>query len=460
MCFNTAKNWQLGWYEDKHTTVNPLNDVFWQGQLIGYVDYMNSSAPSSAAVVVKVEGHNLDYFIGFNVKTGINRQNQESEAANKVTVHSVGTPGGESSLVAKLGAGNTFEITNFGGGLQSAIIQVQNIDMNSNPPVAQVSVNYVQCASDYDCDDGDMCTTNTCNISAGVCNHAPNALCSTGLMRTEVLTDKYPQETSWKIVDNCNNDAEVMSGSGYNTKFDTYTDSSNLPHSQYTVEVKDVYGDGICCGQGIGAIKVFYNDEEIKSFGKFGKSETYTWGSCLSTDSSPGPTASPIKAPTASPTKVPTASPTKSPTASPTKAPTLIMRTEVLTDKYPGETSWKIVDNCNNDAEVMSSGSGYKNKYDTYTEPSKLPHSQYTVEVKDGYGDGICCGQGNGSIKVFYNDEEIKSFGKYGRSETYTWGSCLQTKLSPGPTAQPTKHQRPLRRKHQLLLRRNLPQLL
>jgi len=178
MCYNTAKNWQLGWYEDKHTTVNPLNDGFWQGQLIGYVDYMNSSAPNSAAVVVTVEGRNLEYFIGFNVKTGINGQNQEIEAFNKVSVHSVGTPGGDSSLVANLGAGNTFEITNFGGGLQSVIIQVENINMNSNPPVAQVSVNYVQCTSDYDCDDGDMCTTSTCNISTGICNHAPNFLCS------------------------------------------------------------------------------------------------------------------------------------------------------------------------------------------------------------------------------------------------------------------------------------------
>ena len=75
MCYNTAKNWQLGWYQDKHTTVSPLYDGFWSGQLIGYVDYMNTFAPSSASVVVKVEGYNLDYFIGFNVKNGINGQN-------------------------------------------------------------------------------------------------------------------------------------------------------------------------------------------------------------------------------------------------------------------------------------------------------------------------------------------------------------------------------------------------
>jgi len=307
---------------------------------------MNSSAPISATVVVKVEGHNLDYFIGFNVKTGINGQNQEIEAFNKVTVHSVGTPGGNSSLVAKLGAGNTFEITNFGGGLQSIIIQVENINMNSNPPVAQVSVNYVQCTSDYECDDGDMCTTSTCNISTGICNHAPNFLCS-GLMRTEVLTDKCPGETSWKIVDNCNNDAEVMSGSGCTNKYDTYSDSSNLPHSQYTVEVKDAYGDGVCCGQGNGSIKVFCKDEEIKSFGKFGKSETYTWGSCLPTNSLPGPTASPAasptKAPTAPPTNAPTAPPTKSPTAAPSSCDMTYEISFETSSSYWQSTSWAFV---------------------------------------------------------------------------------------------------------------------
>ena len=176
MCFNPAKNWQLGWYDDRHATVNPLNDEFWQGQLIGYTDYMDPSAPSNASVVVKVEGHGVEYFIGFNVKTGINIGNQESDAINRITVHSVDTPGGESSLVAKLGAGESFEIANFAGGLYDALIHVENINMGASPPTAQVSVNLMICTSDSDCDDEDMCTTNTCNIPTGRCNHAPSAL--------------------------------------------------------------------------------------------------------------------------------------------------------------------------------------------------------------------------------------------------------------------------------------------
>ena len=158
--------------------MNPLNDGLWQGRLIGYVDYMNASVPSSASGVAKVEGHHLDYFIAFNVKTGINRN---LEQKIKYTVHSVGTPGGESSLVAKLGAEESFGIANFESGPLNALIQVEHINMSTNLLVAIVSVN-LMCTSDSDCDDG----YDTCNISAGICNHAPNALCS---MRTELLTD-------------------------------------------------------------------------------------------------------------------------------------------------------------------------------------------------------------------------------------------------------------------------------
>jgi len=312
MCFNTAKNWQLGWYQDRHTTVQPLHDEFWQGRLIGYVDYMNHSAPSSDSVIVKVEGHIVDYFIGFNVRSGMNKQNQEIEALNKITVHSVSTLGGKSSLVAKLSAGETFEIANFAGGLHSAMIQVENINLGVNPPVAHVSVNIMSCTSDSDCDDGDECTTNSCNISTGICNHAPNINCF-DLMRTELLTDKYPKETHWNIVDNCNHDAVVMLGSGYTTKFETYGDSANLPPSKYTLEIKDAYGDGICCGQGLGSFKVFHNDAEIYSGGKFKKREIYTWGSCpiltISSLETIAPTASPSNFPSAMPSDFPSVTP-------------------------------------------------------------------------------------------------------------------------------------------------------
>ena len=129
-------------------------------------------------------------------------------------MHSVATPVGKSSLAVKLGAGDTFEINTFAGG--GAIAQVENIDMDSNPPVTRVSVDLMQC-----------------------------------LLRTELLIDQHPEDTSYTIVDNCNNDAVVMSGSGYAGNFEIYCYSENLPHCQYTVEIKHSYGDEIswCCSR-------------------------------------------------------------------------------------------------------------------------------------------------------------------------------------------------------------------
>ena len=225
-----------------------------------------------------------------------------------MTVHSVGSGGGESLLEGKLGIGESFRIENFGAGEHDAIIQVNYINMNANPPEASVSVNLAMCTSDADCQDGDQCTVDACNISTGTCHHSPKENCL-GTMKMTLLTDRYPEETSWKIVDNCANDSIVMKGSGYDKKFSKFVESEKLPPSRYTLQVDDKYGDGmyyslmyinmvnticiylmheysyftgICCGQGRGMFIVSYNDQAVAFGGKFKKSEIITWGTCSS----------------------------------------------------------------------------------------------------------------------------------------------------------------------------------
>ena len=281
MCFNNAKNWDFGWYKDKHTTLNPLTQNFWSGNLVGYANY--GTAPSDSSVIVKIEGHNKDFFVGFNHKTGINRQNQEVDAHNKVTIHSVGTSSHASQLEAKLGVGGTFEIPYFGGNDHAALVQVNKIDMNANPPIAQVTVSLLKCTSDADCDDASSCTTDTCNISTGTCLHTPNDVCSS-FMKMVLSTDRYPIETSWKVVDNCNGDAIVMSGGQYKNAYKTFEKSTNVAPSKYTLVVEDAFGDGICCGQGKGSYHLSYNDKVVASGGKFSKSTSHTWGSCGTCD--------------------------------------------------------------------------------------------------------------------------------------------------------------------------------
>lgn len=300
MCFNPAKSWQLNWYQDKHTVVHPMETSFWEGELLGFSDYTNPAAPNGASVILKIEGHNREYFVGFNRRSGINAENQEIDAANKVTVHSVKDNLGESELEAKLGIGETFEIPNFGGDEQSVLVQVEFIDLSSTPATARVSVDYLKCTSDLDCDDGSSCTTNTCNLSTGTCVHAPNDMCA-GFMEMILLTDKYPSETSWNIVDNCNNDEVVMSGGNYAEQSKNYATSANVKESKYTLTINDAYGDGMCCGQGSGSYHVKFNDKIVAVGGEFGNIKTQTWGSCETPAPTPSPTLSPTAPPSSSP---------------------------------------------------------------------------------------------------------------------------------------------------------------
>jgi hypothetical protein len=254
MCFNNAKNYQLGWYDGMQRDVLPMDNP-WDGRLYGVADYAGlvaSDATDDGDVVIKVQGNSVDYYVGFNRETGINSGTKE--AGNQVTIQSrTGTGYGESELVAKLTAGNQYTIPDFGGSGKNVYIRVDTIDTSASPAFAEVTI-YQEgnggCTSDDDCDDGIGCTTNTC-LSSGVCEFN-DSTCPVANLFMYLLTDNYPAETSWSIVDNCNNNAIVMSGAGYTTRNTQYTTSAIVTPSQYTLVIDDAWGDGICCSYGSG----------------------------------------------------------------------------------------------------------------------------------------------------------------------------------------------------------------
>ena len=318
-------------------------------------------------------------------------------------IHSVGTTARESELEAKLGVGETFEIPDFGGGTHSVLIQVIHIDMSTNPPVAKINASLMKCTSDADCEDGSSlgCTTNTCNLSTGICHHEPNSLC-TGFMKTVLLTDRYPSETFWKIVDNCNDDTIVMSGGNYRTPFETYEDSANLSPSQYTMVIDDSYGDGICCAEGNGSFHVTFNDEVVASGGHFGKSESQTWGSCNGVG-----------------TNEPSASPTEIPTESPTNAPTSCELSYTLTlDAGPSLSSgpfWEFVFDKNRWRIAASSSGMSYNLGSTYMEKGCLESDCYRFHINGGVN----------SYSLLIDGEEVASSDDYfSKTEVSLFGTC------------------------------------
>ena len=84
-----------------------------------------------------------------------------------------------------------------------------------------------------------------------------------------LVTDDYPQETSWEITD-ANGDP-VIEGDNYSTSGEQDLESVDLPEGEYTFTIYDEYGDGICCGFGDGSFALYdvSTDSYIAQGGSF-----------------------------------------------------------------------------------------------------------------------------------------------------------------------------------------------
>ena len=79
-------------------------------------------------------------------------------------------------------------------------------------------------------------------------------------------------------------------------------------------------------------------------------------------------------------------------------------------DEYPEETSWEILDL---DGVPIHRGGTYANapEFSTLTESLCMPEGCFTINFFDSYGDGICCGFGEGFYELRTDDGFILSRG-------------------------------------------------
>lgn len=116
MCYNPAKNWQIGWYTipTARTLLDPRSGSGpWAYDLVGVADYSNN--PFSLPIVIKLEtGSTTDYFIGFNRAVGVNSQNVQAD--DQVTITESGANGegySQSFLLATMIQGASYTFTKY-----------------------------------------------------------------------------------------------------------------------------------------------------------------------------------------------------------------------------------------------------------------------------------------------------------------------------------------------------------
>jgi len=280
MCFNGPKNWQLGWFDDRSIAITPVGEETFT--LIGAAEY--DQASGNEYVTLKVGDK---CYVSFNRKVGIN--SGTIEGGNQVLVHEKeGVGYGESTLMRKLSSGGSYSTTNCLSSGQDLTITAVSIGTR-----AEVKLSTVQPPT------------------------PPPVACSKTI-EISVKPDNYPGETTWTLINQCTG-ATVLEGGPY-TSSDLATKTICVPDEKYKFEIKDTYGDGICCSYGTGFYKGTFGGVVVFEGGSFGASKSHEFGSCEV--SSPPPTGSPTRPPTPAPTRPPTPAPTRPPTPAPTRPPT------------------------------------------------------------------------------------------------------------------------------------------
>jgi len=186
----------------------------------------------------------------------------------------------------------------------------------------------------------------------------------------DLTTDEYPGETTWKLVNSAGE--EILNGGPYNNAEHYYHYESCVDSDFYTFSISDTWGDGICCRYGNGSYSVKYDGRVVMEGGEFLSSESEGFGI------------------------VPVS-----------------FKLTLQPDNYPGETTWDLINTCTNE-RVMNGGpleSGAK-----IIEEEVLPSAKYRFTISDTWGDGICCGYGNGSYTIEYDGEVKKEGGYFGQS--------------------------------------------
>lgn len=136
MCFNAAKTWWFGWFSDYHRTVR-LSSSAYSGVLVSPAQ---STMVGSNDIVIRImaEGNgNRDLYVMFNLAAGANAGVVGSR--NQIVIIEQSSATAESTWVAGLSGGQTWQKSNWGSGT----IVVKNCGINwGTPTTAKLVIAY------------------------------------------------------------------------------------------------------------------------------------------------------------------------------------------------------------------------------------------------------------------------------------------------------------------------------
>ena len=448
MCFNGAKSWLLGWYQDKSVSVdldvNDQSQNTWNGKLVGVTDYSDQlSAPEYSVVVEIVNGDQADnniqnYYLLYNRKDGVN--SGVPEHGDKVTITGAKLSQTASSLreteesehLAHLQVGQTYQITNFKGSGLTLIIKYCESNTSNDPEYARVSM--------YFSNDTDQCTISPPPPSPPTPPSTPNPTrnptrnptpnptspppptpnpanpppptpnptnCPSGQFSflLQLQTDNFGYETRWNFKSTTSRTVVAKSDNPLSNN-ELYEHDLCLDDGCYDFKITDSWNDGICCEYGEGYYKGYL-------YGNTANEATFEGGQFTSSSNH-------RFCGTSSPTP-PTSSPTQSPTDPNCSSDQTNIEVNLLTDRFPLETQFSLVGPTN--VKVFDEN-GPWDQSTQYTYDGCFQTGCYTFEINDSAGDGLCCGFGVGNFEVKVQGETVLQGGDFGSRYRKKFCAC------------------------------------
>ncbi|CAJ1928705.1 unnamed protein product [Cylindrotheca closterium] len=114
-CFNAAKSWQLGWYDDKSITFAPLATAqySYSGKLSGIANY--GSTPHNVLLEIKQTTSPWAFYVNYNLAKGLNRLTMEGADQVLVTMKNTKNDENFSFLARAMDPGDSLVLENFNG---------------------------------------------------------------------------------------------------------------------------------------------------------------------------------------------------------------------------------------------------------------------------------------------------------------------------------------------------------
>lgn len=195
ICWNAAKSWESNWYAADSITVTP-SSVATYVDLVGVADWADDVyTPGTHRVVIEIldSTQSQDFYVIYNRAKGPNvgvgfAKDQVTISTGKdrtVSWHQGGlgtpNPGPSTNVFPK------FRKSKYNGGDTDLVVKVCDMVPGSSgvtPDIAKLLIytddgpgynngemcpGELNCISDAQCDDGNYCTRNTCNLSTNTC---------------------------------------------------------------------------------------------------------------------------------------------------------------------------------------------------------------------------------------------------------------------------------------------------